>query len=264
MGYSRSMSIELYRKFTEHLPSTESIGEIVPYRWWEIQGTLCASRMPYVEMLQDFGYGLANSINGFTLGVRRVKAWQQVFSALETEEEQHSLIQEFIDAPMTLALLTPYVLRSRFLFASAHLCHQLNLRRGVNWSEEKLPSDDEIYFNTADVQGRPWARYAGLKLSLEKLGNKEFQGATQDFRNAFSHRFSPRVGFGITNFVSRQKDPKSGAMFYSFGGTLPFDLEHTIELLVVELGKCYAAYSSFRALAGEHTAYILEADAARN
>ena len=45
-----------------------------------------------------------------------------------------------------------------------------------------------------------------------------------DFRNAFSHRFSARVGVGYTNFVTRNLDVASGTVMYGFGGTPALEL----------------------------------------
>lgn len=255
------MSIELYTRYLEELPQTENLGRIMPYGWIDLPETLDMTFMTYAEMVKEFGREIANGINAFTISLRRLTAWERVGRSLTDEKERHSLLHEFVDGPVTLTLITPYVLRSRFIFATAHLSHQLNLLRQESWGEERLPPDGEIWFDAMDVQGQSWKRYPKLKTAAEKLGNKAFQSGTEDFRNAFTHRFSTRIGVGITNFVTRIFDQGTGRVTYGFGGTPPLDLSEIIALLVAEAEKAYAVFERFQDLVAEQTAYVTERQA---
>jgi hypothetical protein len=184
-----------------------------------------------------------------------LKAWDAVFPGLNEREKQEA-VHEFIDPAATLALLTPYMVRSRFLFATSHLCHQVNLVREDKWQESSLPEDSKIYMGSADRQGGPWKQYRQLKLCIEGIGGKALQSATKDFRHAFSHRFSPRIESGIMNFATRLVDGSTGRVIYTFGGTEPLTIGNVVTLLMTELDRCYAAFEAFQRLVAEHKDFI--------
>lgn len=249
------MHVELYRRFTEARPATEGIGRIMPYNWTGMPERLFGAWMAYSSMLDDFAREIANAMNAFTINVRRLHAWSTVLEALG-EDERGEALHEFIEPIATLCLLTPYVVRSRLIFATAHLCHQVNKVREVDWPEASLPVDDQIWMDSADRQGAPWRRYNRLKTRIEAIGGQRLRNATADFRNAFTHRFSPRVGTGITNFATRHFDPASGQAYYGFGGTEPLEVADLTALLDAELDRCYAAFTAFQALVAEQVAYV--------
>jgi hypothetical protein len=249
------MHVDLYRRFTEARPATESIGRIMPYNWTGMAERLAGAWMAYSSMLEDFAREVANVMNAFTINVRRLHAWAALLDTLG-EDERPEAIHEFVDPIATLCLLTPYAVRSRLIFATAHLCHQVNLIREAGWVESSLPVDDEIWMDSADRQGAPWRRYNRLKTRIEAIGGQRLRKATADFRNAFTHRFSPRVETGITNFVTRHFDPTTGSACYSFGGTEPLGVKDLTVLLDAELDRCYAAFAAFQALVVEQVAFV--------
>jgi hypothetical protein len=251
------MHLELYRRFVDLRAAADAVGQLMPYNWTAMPDRLNAAWMVYSAMLDDFARELANSINAFTLNVRRLSAWETLMTSLG-EEEKAEALHEFIEPIATLCLLTPYAIRSRLLFATAHLCHQVNLVRETDWPEASLPVDDKIWMDSADRQGARWRKYNRLKTRIEAIGGKRLGQATANFRNAFAHRFSPRVGTGITNFATRHFDPAAGKACYSFGGTEPLDLKELTALLVAELDRCYAAFAAFQALVGDQAAYVTE------
>jgi hypothetical protein len=212
--------------------------------------------MVYFSMLDDYAREIANAINAFTSNVRRLSIWAGLLATFDDKERSEAL-HEFVDPMATLCLLTPYAVRSRLIFAAAHLCHQVNLEREEGWSEDKLPLDDDIWMGSADVQGAPWARrYTRLKARIEAIGGNGLKKATADFRNAFSHRFSPRVSTGITNFARREINPETGKIWYGIGGTAPLDLDELVALLASELDKCYLAFAAFQALVEAQLGYV--------
>ena len=251
------MHNEIYRRFGEVRAAADAVGQLMPYNWIAMPERLYAAWMPYSMMLDDFARELANSINAFTLNVQRLSAWATLMTSLG-EEERAEALHEFIDPIATLSLLMPYAIRSRLLFATAHLCHQVNLVRETDWAEASLPVDDKIWMDSADRQGARWRNYNRLKTRIEAIGGKRLAQATTNFRNTFTHRFSPRVGTGITNFATRCFDPATGKACYSFGGTEPLDLKELTALLVVELDRCYAAFAAFQVLVCDQVAYVTE------
>lgn len=185
-----------------------------------------------------------------------MSTWTSLLPTLD-EKERHEAIHEFVEPIATLALLSPYMLRSRFLYATAHLCHQVNLIREKDWGEDALPLESAIWFDAADKQGKPWKAYRALKLRMEKMAGKALAASTADFRNAFSHRFSARIGVGITNFTDRKVDAETGSIFYTFGGTDPLEPSELVRLLSSELEYSYDAFSAFQALVAEHSEFII-------
>lgn len=251
------MHFDLYGRFIEARPATEGVGRIMPYHWTEMPERLAGAWMAYSLMLDDFAREIANAMNAFTVNVRRLHAWAAVLDTLG-EDERAEAMHEFVDPIATLCLLTPYAVRSRLIFATAHLCHQVNLARETGWLESSLPIDEEIWMNSADRQGAPWRRYNRLKTSIEAIGGQALRKATADFRNAFTHRFSPRVETGITNIATRHFDPATGRVWYAFGGTEPLGVKDLTMLLDAELDRCYVAFAAFQAIVAEQVAFVTE------
>ncbi|MCM5553344.1 hypothetical protein [Pleomorphomonas sp. NRK KF1] len=250
------MQIPTYEKFINSMTRTDNIGQIVAYDWYILPNPLHGAWMTYSVMLDDFARELANAVNAFTMNVRRLSAWATLLPTLE-QRLANEAMHEFVEPLATLALLSPYMVRSRFVYATAHLCHQINLVRDENWTEASLPSDSEIYIDAADRQGSPWREYRRLKLKIEKIGGRRLREATSDFRNAFTHRFSTRIGLGITNHATRRLDKSTGRVTYVFGGTHPLDPAEIAALLTTELGCCYAAFEYFQKLVAAHSAFIV-------
>jgi hypothetical protein len=237
------------------LKATPFTGRFMPYGWGGLPNPLSAAWMAYSQMLGEFSTELANTINGFTHDVQRLRVWSEVVAPL-SDKQKLNATHEFIDTLATNAVNLPYVIRSRFAFATAHLCHQANQTRDFSGWNDDLPLDGEIWLNTADQYGKGWASYVPLKRRLEAIGAKAFKDATGDFRNAYNHRFSPRFVVGMTGLVTRIVDKDTGGVCYGFGGREPLDLAAVADLLAEERDRCYAAFTTFQALVGEQVAAI--------
>lgn len=249
------MSIALYRTYRRTLKATPFIGRYMPYDWADLPNPLSAQWMAYSQMLDEFARELANTINAFTNDVHRLRAWATVLEPLSAKR-QLAATHEFVDTLATNALNLPYVVKGRFGFAAAHLCHQANmLKQGASWTDD-LPLDHDIYPHVGDRYGKPWPSYKPLKQALDAIGAGAFREGTGDFRNAYNHRFSPRFVVGMTQLVTRIVDEETGRVSYGFGGREPLDLAATVALLEVEQDYFYAAFASFQQLVREHAAAI--------
>jgi hypothetical protein len=165
------------------------------------------------------------------------------------------LLIEFVEANATLALCTPYALRSRFIFAAAHLCHQANQARDrVGWRDD-FPLDTEIYLDVADKFGKPWKRYGKFKHALQDMANKKYSDETGDFRSKFNHRFSPHIEIGLTELVVRTAMP-GGRVSYGFGSRPPLRLATVVLVLKEQLSASRRVFAGFQALVGEHAKAI--------
>lgn len=251
------MSIYRYLQFRRALKAAPFKGQFMKYAWGELPHQLPFAWMPYSEMFEEFAREIANAINDLTRYTHQLSAWRDVVAPLN-DDRRMSVAHEFVDPLGTVALNLPYVVRSRLIFATAHLCHQANHSRQQGWKDD-LPLDKEIYFTVADKCGATWTSYSELKTSLEKIGAKEFQRATGDFRNAYNHRFSPRVVIGQTQVVTRRIEPETGLVQYGFGGKDALTLETVVRLLDQQCAYCYKAFEAFQKLVKEHEAAIVYA-----
>lgn len=249
------MLIELYRQYREALDATVHGAQPVVYNWGNLPNPLSGVWLPYSEMFNEFSREIANSLNTLNDYSLRLKAWNTVIAPLN-EQEKLGAVHEFIDPIATIGLNLPYVIRSRFIFAAAHLSHQANRsREDASWRDD-FPLDSEVYFEAADKFGAPWRAYPAFKRCIEKFGNKKYQTATRDFRNAYNHRFSPRFVIGITQFVTREVDADAKSIRYSFGGVPALNLDLIAGLLDEQYQRGTEAFSAFQALVREHEASI--------
>jgi hypothetical protein len=245
------MGIALYRQYRQTLKATPFTGRYMPYNWSNLPNPVDAQWMAYSWMLDEFGRELANTVNGFTNDVHSLAAWSTVVGSL-AQKRQFEATREFIDKLATSAVNLPYVVKGRFAFAAAHLCHQANmLKFPATWNDD-LPLDCDIYPHVADSYGKSWKSYKRLKRALDAIGARAFRDGTGDFRNAYNHRFSPRFVVGMTQLVTRAVNASTGQVRYGFGGRDPLDLAKIVTLLEQEQLRFYAAFESFQELVYEH------------
>ncbi|WP_444632831.1 hypothetical protein [Cupriavidus oxalaticus] len=249
------MTIETYRRYRRLLKTIPFKGKYAPYGWGELPQTLCIAWLPYSQMFDEFSRELANALNGLANYTHQLAAWRDLLAPMDQQRQLDAAV-DFIDPVATVALNLPYVIRSRFIFASAHLCHQANhAKQGATWKDE-FPLDGEVWFDAADKYGKPWKRYSTFKARLEKVGAKDYQTATHDFRNAYNHRFSPRIVIGISNLVTRRVNKATGSVSYGFGETPALTLLRVVELLETQCDRAHRAFESFQQLVREHEAAI--------
>ncbi len=246
--YGDPMTIALYRRYRQTLKTTPSTGRFMPYDWSPLPHTLSAALLIYSQMLDDYARELANSINDLTHREHRLRAWAAVLKGQPEKavmEAHHDLVGDIA----TVGLGLPYVIRSRFLFAVTHLSHQANQARQPDWRDD-LPGDDQIYMDVMDKVGRSWRRYGRFKQKMQGIGGDEFRNATGNFRNLYQHRFSPRVGQGLTQIVTREAK-EDGTVRYGIGGCAPLSLAEVAAAILVQRNRSYAAFDAFQSLVGE-------------
>ncbi|MDR6453453.1 hypothetical protein [Variovorax paradoxus] len=255
------MSIYRYRQYCAALKATPFNGIYMPYGWGALPHTLPIDWMPYAEMFKEFSQELANIINDLTRYTHQLAAWRDVVDKLDNNGK-FDVAHEFVNPLATIALNLPYVIRSRFIFAAAHLSHQSNQTKLPEGWTDNLALDDEIYFAQAEVVGGPWKKWNKLKTKLERIGDKGYQAKTKNFRHTYNHRFSPRIIIGQTNIVTRKVDVETNRVSYGFGGTEPLTLKLIVELLEEECQHCYKAFQAFQKLVQEQEKAISAAAAA--
>ncbi|ACL55938.1 hypothetical protein [Methylobacterium nodulans] len=247
------MTISLYRQYRRALKALPSTGRLMPYGWSPLPRQIDTQWLPYADMLEEFSRGLANVINDLTDKEWRLRAWAMVIAPL-SDAQKLATTREFIDAVATVAVGLPYVIRCRFAFAVAHLCHQANQLKTDPWTDD-LPLDGELDQSHADRCGKPWRRYRPLKQRLERINAKDFRQGTGDFRNVYTHRLEPHFVVGISQLVSRQV-LDDGRVRYIYGSQPPLDLVAVADLLATQRDRCYLAFEAFQALVDEHAEAI--------
>lgn len=248
------MSIEIYRQYRRALKAAPFNGKFMDYGWGNIPESVDLLWSPYVQMFGEFSRELANIINELTRYTHQLSAWRELVGPLDDRKKIDVLVN-FINPLATLAINMPYVIRSRFIFATAHLSHQANRTKlGVAWKDE-FPLDGEVYFAVADAHSKGWRGYKSLKKKMERIGAKGFQQSTNDFRNAYNHRFSPRIELGMTQLLMRNVQT-DGSVIYAFGGVYPLQLKLIVTLLETQCQHCYETFEAFRLLVEEQVAAI--------
>ncbi|OJU24037.1 MAG: hypothetical protein BGN91_11200 [Nitrobacter sp. 62-13] len=250
------MLVELYRRYRDALDVIEHDARPVGYDWGALPNPLDVLWLPYRSMFDEFSREIANSLNQLNDYTCRLKAWNVVTASM-TDNEKLDATHEFIDPIATAGLTLPYVIRSRFIFAAAHLSHQANRSRdGMSW-EDDFPLDQHVYFEAADKHGSGWRKYNDFKRRIEKIGGNDFKEETRDFRNAYNHRFSPRFVIGITQIAKRELDRTTKQVGYSFGGLPALSLDIVVAAMTEQYNRGRDAFNAFQALVREQEASIV-------
>lgn len=251
MNGARPTSTALYERYAAALARVPVTGRVMPYDWAARPDPLTVDWMAYAMMFDEFARSLSNELNAFTRDVRRLSAWAAVVQDMTDDQKLEAKI-EFIDALATVLVNAPYAIRSRFIFAAAHLCHQANRRADPDWVDA-FPLDEKVQLATADDKGRPWGRrYGRLKLRIETIANRAFNDAVQDFRHAYTHRCPPSFVIGLSGFVTRTVNEDTGGVRYAFGDRPALELDAVAALLTTQRDRMYLAFDAFVALVRAH------------
>lgn len=216
-------AIQLYTAYRHELDNSEFGGRFMPYRWWTLPDPLGGIWFPYSSMLLEYASGLANIINDLTQDVHRLRAWARVTAAF-SDEEKLAASHEFIDTLGTVALGRPYAIKSRFAFAAAKLCHQANRAKNLHEWRDEFPNKRNLYLNHIEPICRGWRSFRLFKRCVEPIAGTTFKEATEDFRNAYNHRFSARFLIGMSAMVTRIVCA-DGRICYGIGGSEPLNLD---------------------------------------
>lgn len=250
-----NMIIETYQKYHGILEATTWVGKPAPYDWGRLPSPLCGNWLAYSQMFKEFSIELANGLNALRRHTHELTAWRDVLATMNTQEQLDAAV-DFVDPLATVALNLPYVIRSRFSFSAAHLCHQANrAKQGAKWKDD-FPLDNKIMRGIEDKYGEGWGTYGVFKTCLEKIDAKDYREATCDFRNAYNHRFSPRIVLGVSNLVNRQVNEETGAISYKFGATPALTLPRVVTALETQCEHAFRAFESFQQLVREHETAI--------
>jgi len=232
-----------------------------PYDWVDMPDPLSSTWIAYSFMSQEFAREISNSINELSRLVRSLDAWERVIEPLGIEAKNR-VAREFVDPIATVAANLPYVIKSRFIFACVHLCHQANLTKlKEKWADD-LELDTQIEYNKFDSRYGVWSGYKAMNECLQKLGSNSFYSNLHDFRNAYNHRFSLKFVVGLTQAAVRHRKG-DGKVYYTLGGVEPLQLKVVAQHLKDQLVVSHDTLKAFQILVGEHTSAIKQHEAER-
>jgi hypothetical protein len=246
--------LAVYKQFLDARTKISSNCQLAPYDWYSLPDKLSRLWIGYCKMLSEYSRELANSINELGRYIINLEAWKSVIKNIDDEDDKYEVIIEFVNPFATLAINLPYVIRSRYIYSVAHLCHQANMTKQKKWIDN-LPIDEEIWFQDTDKYSNSWRGYKKLKPALEKISNKKYQSATYDFRNKYNHRYSPKIELGMTELVKR-KVGNDGKVSYIIGQTNPLKLIQLLPILEEQHANCLKAFEKFQNLVNEHISVI--------
>jgi len=247
-------SLKEYQCYLVARENLSTIGDWVEYNWTKLPQSLCITYLAYSQMLNEHSREIANSINQLQRLILSLKAWNLHLHSIDDDQRKFNIVSEFVDPIATVAINLPYVIRSRFIYSTAHLSHQANQSLCSEWKDD-FPLDSEIYFAQADKFGSDWRAYNKLKQVLEKIASGNYVEESIDFRNKYNHRYSPRIEIGLTGLVSRNVD-KSGHVSYSLGYTEPLKLINIVTILGAQHVFCLKAFSKYQILVKEQISSI--------
>lgn len=251
----QALRLKLYQAFLAARDAVPVDSAFMPYTWTAQPNPISGLWLPYAQMLDEFARELANAVNRLTHQVHQLSAWSQIVQPLSDDEKMEAT-HEFIETLATAAVSSPYVIKSRFSYAAAHLCHQANRARNLARWEDKFPTERAIYLNHAAPFGKGWRSFQRFMCCAEAIGGRVFQAATGDFRNAYNHRFPRRFVIGQTGLVTRRVDEATGQASYAIGGAPALQLNEVATLLATERDLAQATFEAFQALVREHEAAI--------
>lgn len=210
-------------------------------------------------MADDFTRELINSVNKFYLNVFYCEAWFKA-AADFPKGQRLSLLFQFAEPLMELALNRPYAIRSRFIFAATHLLHQSNKHRMPKWRDE-LPGDKDIDYKTLIRVGSGWKAFSAFISDLNGLNDQEFIKATRNFRHLSHHQMEINFDIGLVPYFRRTKTDTGIKYEYLIHGPLKFP--DMLSILYRQHARARAAFMSYWSLLNDQLDEWIKAQAKR-
>jgi len=219
---------------------------------YELPGRVRAFRtMEFIEMAGHFTPALVEAANRFLIDIHHAEGWFKVAQELD-KDDRVSLIWEFAEPHLELAVGRPYSLKNLFTFAAVHLLHQSDALKDPNWKDD-LPQDREICYALLEKRGvgwdSSWDRFSDFKEKIQRLNDGEFEKTTSNFRHRSQHRYRLRFDTGLTPIVERT--PSEKGITYKFGCVPPLDVEKLIPQLYDQHQRAVDVFLAYWKLVNE-------------
>lgn len=193
---------------------------------------------------------IGGEINWFLEHIKNCEAWKSVHESLSSKDKIDAFFFLMKDS-FTLALLTPYALKQRFVFFGSHLLHYTRMVIDTSWHESKLPDDKNINIHTLHIFNK--SLFKNLQPFLDVLYQLDSSDSQKDllgFRHKYQHRDPVKIEHGLSAIIKREKN-HSSTTSYGLGGTKPLPMEKAIQVVYDQHECALNCYKAFLVLLEE-------------
>jgi len=203
--------------------------------------------MEFIEMATNYTPQLLEATNRFLIDVHHAESWFKVAQELDGDDRV-SLVWEFAEPHLELAVGRPYSLKNFFVFVTVHLLHQSNVLKTPNWKDD-LPRDEDINYKLLEKRGVGWHTFSDFMEKIKQLNDEDFKKTTGNFRHSSQHRYKLQFDRGLTPIVERK--PTEKGISYGFGYILPLDVEKLVPQLYAQHQRAVDVFMAYWQLVNE-------------
>ena len=272
-----NLAVLLERAFAAYVDirKDRALGPDVPYlsydfKHWNVPSLGGA-------MVKDQLNELTNILNGWKSALKRWHAWNLTLEGFPDVNEAWDIRIEFVQPLVHVCLLHPSAVRDTMLFVATNSIHQIRLATEAGYRDhlhgDPTPAKPKGRFlNRPDKEARLCNLIAALPetsafiSALQAIDGDEYEQATSDYRNRWSHAIGPRLELGHVETVTRDVVPLTKlvkneqntfdevtvqgqmAVSYGHGGIAPLNSEHARVANTVEFMKARQCYDLYRKL----------------
>ncbi len=216
---------------------------------------------------------LTNTLNSWQESLQKWSIWNNIILTY-SEIDAWSIRNEFMDKNTHFCLMQPSRIRDLITTVATNSFHQVLLckkkdHRDHLFGEKTHPDEKPKFLKRAQKEKRMQDLFGKINLNsffIEnhiKLNTGDYESQTSDYRNLFCHSIPPRFSEGLTRIVERdivqatkmveQLDgtyseeliPDKVAVRYSFGGTLPLQLDEMFYLNLSQYKIARTCYDEY-------------------
>jgi|TARA_R100000656_G_scaffold109232_1_gene81256 hypothetical protein len=249
-----ALFVEAYSRYRKIWENGRGPQNLAPYGHVEFPSQIPIHLGMFQGMAEEFLRELANELNRLDTHIEQLGAWMEVHKRYD-QEDQMSLIMEFIEPLATVTFGQPSALRSRYIFSLSHTSHQANLHSQEGWSESKLPSDGGINYKVMKRCSENWAAFTRFAERFDNIDDSPWKTQTREYRNKYHHRFPPRFELGQTEYITRSIH-EDGNASYGFGGAEPLSIDSLLPHLREQHQQARSCFDLYSELIKEQWAAI--------
>lgn len=216
---------------------------------------------------------LTNTLNNWQESLQKWSIWNNIILKY-SDIDAWSIRNEFIDKNTHFCLMQPSRIRDLITAVATNSFHQVLLckkkdHRDHLFGEKTRPDEKPKFLKRAQKEKRMQDLFEKINLNsffIEnhiKLNTGDYESQTSDYRNLFCHSIPPKFSEGLTRIVKRdivqatemveQLDGTYSEEFisdkvavrYSFGGTLPLQLDEMFELNLSQYKIARICYNEY-------------------
>lgn len=235
-------------------------------------------------MIEDELGELTNQLNYWRACLQRWKVWNELLQKEESADVRWDMEFDWVEPIAYFCMLQPSTTYDRFTLVATNALHQISMTLNPGDVDELLgdPTPERTRFFPTRKQkekqlkifSRKWITGNYLINELGGLDNKEYQEKTRDYRNKANHGIAPRFSVGITNMVTRYRQPAMNhqrqpdgsykpvpipgkfTTAYGLGGINPLSMESAWEMNYGQFQCAAKIFKAYLALLAEAVAVL--------